>query len=326
MKNFYAILGTFLFFVLSGIPAFAQDNTLPTTGNVGIGTLSPSARLDVNGNMKVDSCLHVKDSLLIEDNARIMSDMWVEGETRLDGDTKIEGDLYLPNLAFDSTFTGKFMLIDANGKLIGGGTANDLGTIIYSKQCQPNPLDDVPSPVWNNGLNKIYVDCPPVHVGIGTNTPRSKLDVLGKTYTQTLAVGVEPAQSTGALHVRGVTPPFPDQPVLLIENVTQGQLTQVFRVNGNGLLRSREIRIDAEIWQDRVFEEQYVLMPLSEVENYIKEHKHLPEVPSEKEVLAEGINVAEMDAILIKKIEELTLHLIEQEKRIKELENALSNE
>ncbi len=113
--NHYLLKGITFYFIIAGTSAFAQDNTLPTTGNVGIGTLSPSARLDVNGNMKVDSCLHVKDSLLIEDNARIMSDMWVEGETRLDGDTKIEGDLYLPNLSFDNNVKD-VLWIDVNGK------------------------------------------------------------------------------------------------------------------------------------------------------------------------------------------------------------------
>lgn len=73
-------------------------------------------------------------------------------------------------------------------------------------------------------------------------------------------------------------------------------------------------------WCDYVFEPTYQLRPLSEVEAFIQQHKHLPEVPSAAEVAENGIDVAEMDATLLKKIEELTLYVIELEKKIKALE------
>lgn len=88
------------------------------------------------------------------------------------------------------------------------------------------------------------------------------------------------------------------------------------------MVRAREVLIDAQQWSDFVFEERYPLMPLNELEIYIDQNGHLPGVPSEDEVLKEGINLAEMNAILLQKIEELTLYLIEQEKRIIELEKA----
>jgi hypothetical protein len=67
-------------------------------------------------------------------------------------------------------------------------------------------------------------------------------------------------------------------------------------------------------WADYVFEEDYVLMPTAELEAYIKEHKHLPGVPSAQEVVEEGIDLAEMNKILLEKVEELTLRVIELEK------------
>lgn len=73
-------------------------------------------------------------------------------------------------------------------------------------------------------------------------------------------------------------------------------------------------------WADYVFAPEYCLRPLSEVEVFIKKNKHLPEVPSADEVVKEGIDIAEMDALLLKKIEELTLYMIEQNKRIEKLE------
>ena len=81
---------------------------------------------------------------------------------------------------------------------------------------------------------------------------------------------------------------------------------KLFEVNGT--IRSNEVKIEATAC--------YRLPSLSEVEAHIKENKHLPDIPSEKEVLKDGINVVEMQAKLLQKIEELTLYVIEQDKKI----------
>jgi hypothetical protein len=70
---------------------------------------------------------------------------------------------------------------------------------------------------------------------------------------------------------------------------------------------------------DYVFEEDYELMSVREVEAYITQHKHLPDVPSAEE-FKQGYKAGDMDDLLLRKIEELTLYIIEQEKRIEELE------
>ena len=62
-------------------------------------------------------------------------------------------------------------------------------------------------------------------------------------------------------------------------------------------------------------------MPLKEVENYIEQNGHLPNIPSAETMVEEGINLAEMNRLLLEKVEELTLHIIAQEKRIEILEN-----
>lgn len=69
-------------------------------------------------------------------------------------------------------------------------------------------------------------------------------------------------------------------------------------------------------WQDGVFDKRYNLKTIKEVEDYIMENKHLPDVPSAEQVVCDGIDMAKMDATLLKKIEELTLYLIEQKKEI----------
>ncbi|MBP7434901.1 MAG: hypothetical protein KA799_01960 [Bacteroidales bacterium] len=69
----------------------------------------------------------------------------------------------------------------------------------------------------------------------------------------------------------------------------------------------------------------YNLMPLKELEQYILQNKHLPDVPTQDEISKNGIDVYEMNAVLLKKLEELTLYVIEQQKQIVELENEIKN-
>ena len=66
-------------------------------------------------------------------------------------------------------------------------------------------------------------------------------------------------------------------------------------------------------------------MPLKELEQYILQNKHLPDVPTQDEISKDGMDVYEMNAVLLKKVEELTLYVIEQQKQIVELENEIKN-
>ena len=78
-------------------------------------------------------------------------------------------------------------------------------------------------------------------------------------------------------------------------------------------------------WPDYVFTEKYGLMSLDEVESYINENSHLPNVPSAEEVEEEGINLGEMDAILLQKIEELTLYVIDLKKENKKQQEIIDS-
>lgn len=78
-------------------------------------------------------------------------------------------------------------------------------------------------------------------------------------------------------------------------------------------------------WCDYVFDEKYKPMPLDEVENYLKTNKHLPEIPSAVEVEENGVKLMDMNKRLLKKVEEMTLYIIDQEKRIKALESKINS-
>ena len=90
------------------------------------------------------------------------------------------------------------------------------------------------------------------------------------------------------------------------------------RMYVQGGIRAERIKVDvADLngWADYVFEDGYQLMSTEDLEAYIQENKHLPGVPSAQEVVENGIDVAEMNKILLAKIEELTLRIIELEKQ-----------
>lgn len=85
-----------------------------------------------------------------------------------------------------------------------------------------------------------------------------------------------------------------------------------------GIIRSCEIEVETNAWCDYVFEDDYNLKSLDEVEQFISQNKHLPDIPSEKEILGQGIRVGDMQKKHMLKIEELTLYLIQQNKMLKE--------
>lgn len=96
---------------------------------------------------------------------------------------------------------------------------------------------------------------------------------------------------------------------------------RILRLDGE--LRSKSIKVRTDVWADYVFASNYKLQPLSEVEKFIQENKHLPNIPSEKEILENGIDVAQMQEKHMQKIEELTLYVIELEKQNKKLQEKL---
>jgi hypothetical protein len=97
--------------------------------------------------------------------------------------------------------------------------------------------------------------------------------------------------------------------------VQTGIITEKLKVANSG---------DFMNWSDFVFNKDYDLMSLDKVEAFVKENKHLPEIPSASEVAKDGIDVANMDAKLLQKIEELTLYVIKQQKEINDLKKKVT--
>jgi hypothetical protein len=97
-------------------------------------------------------------------------------------------------------------------------------------------------------------------------------------------------------------------------NIGIGTLTPREALSVNGNIRAKQVKVEALNWPDYVFKQNYQLPSLAEVKNYIEQNQHLPDMPSEQEIARDGLNLGEMNKLLVKKVEELTLYLIEKDK------------
>jgi hypothetical protein len=91
-----------------------------------------------------------------------------------------------------------------------------------------------------------------------------------------------------------------------------------------GKILAMEVKVQNVPASDYVFEPDYNLLSLHEVENFIKENKHLPEIPSAAEFKENGVGLGEMDNMLLRKVEELTMYAIEQQKEIVDLRSTIT--
>lgn len=93
-----------------------------------------------------------------------------------------------------------------------------------------------------------------------------------------------------------------------------------YKLSVNGKMRTKEVKVDAINWPDYVFADGYNVGTLKGLESYIKANKHLPDMPTAKEIETDGLELGEMVKMQQKKIEELTLHLISLDKKLSALE------
>lgn len=187
------------------------------------------------------------------------------------------------------------------------------------------------------------------NIGIGT-TPAYKLDVYGITRAKSFFADVQattqysgdyqfntsgaykgrliwyqssysglPSNSITIENSTGVPIAhfFENGNTTLLGNVGIGTTNPQAKLAVNGDIFSKKIKVTQTGWSDYVFHPTYKLPSLKEVEEYIKRYQHLPEIPSATEVQNNGLDLGDNQAALLKKIEELTLYIIDQDKKIK---------
>ena len=106
-------------------------------------------------------------------------------------------------------------------------------------------------------------------------------------------------------------------------NVGIGTTSPTEKLEVNGTIRTKRVKVEATGWPDYVFSENYELRTLDELEQYIQQHQHLPEIPSAQETENNGQDLGEIQSVLLKKIEELTIYLIQENKHNKAQEKRL---
>ncbi|MBY0426597.1 MAG: hypothetical protein K2Q22_13230, partial [Cytophagales bacterium] len=122
--------------------------------------------------------------------------------------------------------------------------------------------------------------------------------------------GASNSPTTSVLSIDNITGNF------RIGNPSSNSTAAACKLFVNGKIGATEVVVSTTDWSDYVFDESYKLPSLEEVDAYIKTNKHLPAVPSEKEVVENGVNTGEMLKTHMRKIEELTLYVIELKKEI----------
>lgn len=137
-------------------------------------------------------------------------------------------------------------------------------------------------------------------VGIGTTTPTQKLDVIGNIRT------------SGKLFIGDIN----DAKISSLSDYT-------LAVNGTALFTKAKVKLSGN-WPDYVFEDKYPLLSLGSLEKFIRENKHLPQVPTAFDIEKNGIDVGVIQTTLVQKIEELTLYIIDQNKKIEEQQNKIN--
>jgi hypothetical protein len=301
---------------------FSSGNNIIAGNNIGIGTATPTANLHSKANGGT--------------NLTILENTSATGITRLNfqsngasnfatiqkrgsnvGGTAGVATIPLANL-FSFGSNGGAMLVNTQGNI---GIAPTISGVIQYKF-----LTDTLS--GNVGLGGNAIPTARIHVN-NTQATSAAIKISNNTSGHLLADGLE-------LSTNGNAASITNKENDLLSFGTNNTERMRISANGNvvigntttpsgyklfveqGIL-TEKIKVAVKSgsqWADYVFEPNYSLLPLTETETYIKKYKHLPGIPSANEVVEYGIDVASMDAKLLQKIEELTLHLIAMKKEI----------
>ncbi|MDN3588111.1 hypothetical protein QWY86_15615 [Pedobacter aquatilis] len=309
-----------------GSESFGQ-NKIESTGNVGIGTSEPLNALDVRGgNILVKNLDNITNESAVMIDHSLKFSPYQNFGTSLRTFTENAGNntYALQFFTQNSYQTGQTekLRIKGNGD-VGIGTTNPRGLFDVA-----TPLDGYKLGAILGRLNEGN------HQGEGTF-----LGVRG--YTTSLSMGSKSfALEHGFYGIVNSSINFfrgqsadggeisfnTDKNIERVRinkdgNMGIGTSNPQEKLSVNGNVRAREVKIEANNWPDYVFEDNYQVSNLKELERFVKTNKHLPDIPAAKVIEKSGVEIGDFIKRLLKSHEELTLHVIKQNKRIEQLES-----
>ncbi|WP_422860392.1 hypothetical protein ACOKFD_05905 [Flagellimonas sp. S174] len=333
--------------VLIGINFGLSAQVTDTGDKVGVGTTNPSQKLEVSGGN-----IAAYDS----GNTYVLAGLNGQNHFRIGYDGTggvLESFLNNTNSGTHIKFnTGLLtrMTISDNGNITIGGENNYDYRLSISKGNSSSRLAFINSGFsenaileyhtskqlrfqnWNNGVwnsNLMTLDFTNGNVGIGTIDVTHNLTVADNRPRIAL---VDENGDAGVIEFYEISNQIRfqkwfnngdafDKTIMTLGGdngfVGIGTISPDMKLTVKGKIHAEEVKIDLSVpAPDYVFKEDYELRTLNEVEQFIEENNHLPEIPSAKEFEQNGVMQAEMDMNLLKKIEELTLYTIQQEKKI----------
>ncbi|MEM9361249.1 MAG: hypothetical protein AAGA43_01385 [Bacteroidota bacterium] len=307
---------------------FAQTNTFPSSGNVGIGAINPLSKLHVYKGSS-NGVPHGFSDITLEDNENGMISILTPNDKYAYFGFSDSDDDYVGGIQYyhgDDKMTLRVnnfnsnMVIDRSGNISLGAETNPKSQLVVASNFGANISGSTGGnsvfgsnlAVLQGGANHNKLFTPSNHSNnYGFSGMRAS---WGKLYFYTKYGNT----TQGAI--------VADAPKMYIGHTGKvgiGTISPDSKLTVKGNIHAEEVKVDLSVpGPDYVFKEGYELKPLEEVQNHIKEHGHLPNIPSAKDMEENGIQLGEMNMKLLEKIEELTLYILE----LKTEQNALKRD